>query len=78
MTDGTPFGDLTPRQEEVIDFGWEMCKIHKAPGLVIWFAEEGWHECWQISAEKRTDGIAVKAKLFDEGIIFPPSPINYN
>ena len=43
MTEGNPFADpMTPRQEAILNLGWDVMKHQNCAHLFIWLAADGW------------------------------------
>jgi hypothetical protein len=62
-----PFGEgMTPRQEKILDFGWEIMKYQNTAHIFLWLAADGWRGGNEITAWQHGPGqIAVKIKPWE-------------
>lgn len=62
-----------PAAELAASQGWELMKIHRAPRLVLWKADDGWEGAWEVIAGMSdTPGVArITADRWNSAIIVP-------
>lgn len=66
---------LTPRQAEILDFGWEVMKSQGHPHIFLWLAADGWEGGHEIRAYPHGPGsIAVRIKPW-EALVLPPNTL---
>lgn len=63
---------LTPRQERILDLGWEIMKANSMPHIYLWLAEDGWQGGHEILAIPFEGQVAVRIKPW-ETLILPPN-----
>lgn len=66
---------MTPRQTEILDFGWEIMKHQNAAHLYLWLAEDGWRGGHELMAWQHGPGqVAVKIKPWETLVLMHTAP----
>ena len=77
--------DLTPRQREILDFGWEIMKSYGEssplpgipPQIFLWLEEDGWEGGHTITAEHHNGThVAVRVVPWETLRLLVPTTMN--